>query len=141
VAKEDVERALAGIEAWNRGDLEDLVARTHPDLEWVSSGAVPGLDPVYRGRDGFRTFWRDFQQAWESIRIEVDEVHDCGDKVVLLFTFEARGREGLEVRRRWGNVQEFRDGLLVRNQTCADWETARRAAGLPASGPAPIPDA
>ena len=33
-------------------------------------GDLPDVDPVYYGHDGFRKFWRDFHEAWETLSME-----------------------------------------------------------------------
>ena len=88
------------------------------------------MDPVYRGHDGFRKFWRDFSDTWESILVSINELRDCGERVLALVTFEARGRDGLEVARQTGSVWAFRDGLAVRIENHRDWTKALEAAGL-----------
>jgi ketosteroid isomerase-like protein len=88
---------LRGIELWNAGDWEAALEDLEPDVEWHTSGDIPGFDPVYHGHDGVRRFWRAWTETWESIRIDVEEVIDRGDDVFLLARFRARGRDGLEV--------------------------------------------
>lgn len=130
MSRENVELARVSYDAWNRGDMDAMLATFHPDCEFVTSGVFPGLDPVYSGHDGFRKFWRDFPGTWESILISVHELRDCGERVLAFVTFEARGRDGLEVRRQAGSVFTFRDGLTVRVETHGDWTGAIEAAGL-----------
>jgi ketosteroid isomerase-like protein len=88
---------LRGIEDWNAGNWEAALEDLEPDVEWHTSGDIPGFDPVYHGHDGVRRFWKAWTETWESIRIEIEEVVDRGDDVFLLARFRARGRDGLEV--------------------------------------------
>jgi ketosteroid isomerase-like protein len=104
MSQENVEIVRRGIDAWNRGDVDEILVSADPDIEWRPSGLFPGLDPVYSGHDGYRKFWRDFYAAWNSIRISVRGLQDCGESVVALCTFEARGRDGMEVHRKPGSV-------------------------------------
>ena len=133
MSRENVELVRRAYEAWNRGDMGDMdamLAKVHPDVEYVTTGVFPGLDPVYRGHDGFKKFWRDFRGAFDSLLIEVHELRDCGEQVLLLITFNARARDGLEVRRQAASVATLRDGLVVRHENHADWTTALEAVGL-----------
>jgi len=102
----------------------------HPEFEYHTSGDFLGLDPVYRGHEGFRKFERDFRGAWESLSVVVDELHDQGDKVAVLGTFEAPGRDGMTVSRRIANVITFRDCLAVRIDAYGDWDQALEATSL-----------
>jgi ketosteroid isomerase-like protein len=130
MSQENVELVRRAIEAWNRGDLDAIVATLHPDVEYVTTGLFPGLDPAYHGHDGFRRFWQDFRETWESLSIEIHELRDAGERVLLLCTFNARGRDGLEVRRQVASVATIRDGLNVRHENYGDWTTALEAVGL-----------
>ena len=67
MSRENVELVRVGYEAWNRGDMDAMLAIFHPDVELVTTGVFPGLDPAYRGHDGFRKFWRDFRGTWASL--------------------------------------------------------------------------
>ena len=130
MSRENVEVVRAGFEAWNSGDMDAMLAVLHADFEYVTSGLFPGLAPVYRGHEGFRDFWRDFRETWDWLNIEIDEAQDADDRVVVLFTFHARSRDGLEVHRRFGNVWTFRDGFVSRCVAYGDWDEALEAAGL-----------
>ena len=116
--------------AWNSADMDAMLGFLHPQSEYVATGLFPGLAPVYRGHAGFRDFWRDFRETWESLRIEIEDVHDIEEQVVALLTFKARSRDGLEVDRPFANVWTFEDGLAVRVHAYGDWSDALQAAGL-----------
>ena len=130
MARENVEIVRQGHAAWNKGDMDAMLALLHPDVEFVTSGAFPGLDPVYSGHDGFKRFWRDFRGTWQSLHLAIHELRDCDERVIALVRFEARGRDGLEVARQTGSVWAFRDCLTVRVENHGDWTKALEAAGL-----------
>jgi ketosteroid isomerase-like protein len=130
MSQENVELVALTYDAWNRGDMDAMLATFHSDFEFVTSGMFPGLAPVYAGHDGFRKFWHDFSETWDSILISVHELRECGDVVLALFTFEAQGRDGLKVRRKQGSIFGFRDGLAVRVENHGDWTAALKAVGL-----------
>ena len=130
MSQENVEQLVMGFKAWNRGDMEAMLASLDPDIEYVATGLFPGMEPVYRGHEGFRLFWRDFREVWEALQIEVEEIRDLGERVAARLTFEGRGRAGLEVRREFGNVWTFRNGLAVQVKAYADWTEALEAVGL-----------
>jgi ketosteroid isomerase-like protein len=130
MSRQDVKTTRAVYEAWNRGDLDRVLTLLHPDHEFRTSGVYPGLNPVYRGHDGFRKFWRDFRDAWESLDIEVHEVRDLGERVVALCTFKGSARDGMVVERPAANVYRFRNRLVVRSDSYGDWHEALEAVGL-----------
>jgi ketosteroid isomerase-like protein len=130
MSQENVELVGRAYAAWNEPDLEAMLAILHPDFEYVTSGLFPGLAPVYRGHQGWTDYWLEFRRTWEKLRIEVNELRDLGDQVLTLFTFEGRGRAGLEAQRRFGNVWTIRDGLVLRLQGYESWEDTLEAVGL-----------
>jgi ketosteroid isomerase-like protein len=128
--RQNLELARFIMDAWNRGGVDAVLALCHPEFEYHTSGDFLGLDAVYRGHEGFRKFERDFRGAWESLSVVVEELDGHGDKVAVLGTFEARGRDGMTVSRRVANVITFRDGLAVRLDAYGDWDQALEATGL-----------
>jgi ketosteroid isomerase-like protein len=68
--------------------------------------------------------------AWQSLRLTINELRDCDDRVIARVTFEGRGRDGLEVDRQTGIVYTIRDGLATRIENYESWDEALEAAGL-----------
>ena len=134
MSQQNLELTRRAFEAWNRGDIDGVLALCHPELEYHASGLYPGLDTVYRGHEGFRKFERDFRATWESLSMEVERFEDHGDQVAVLGTFEARGRDGMSLRRRAANVVTVRDGLAARIDAYGDGDHALEAIG---DGPSP----
>ena len=130
MSQANVEVVQQAYSAWNDGDMDSMLALLHPSFEYVSSGLFPGLAPVYRGHEGWRHFWRDLRDPWESLRIVLHELRETREGVCSLFTFDGRGRDGLRVHRRFGNVWTFREGLVVRIQAYGEWAEALEAVGL-----------
>jgi ketosteroid isomerase-like protein len=130
MSQENVEIVRAANECWNRGDIEAMFTVMAPDFEWHTARDFPGLDPVYRGLEGWRKFDRDFREAFDSLQVVVDDWRHVDDKVVALATFHARGREGIELHRPIAWVTTVRDGKAVRGNVYNDWDQALEAAGL-----------
>jgi ketosteroid isomerase-like protein len=99
MSQENVEIVRAAFAAWNRGDLDAWLETFHPKVEWHKSGAFPGLETAYFGRDGVTNFWRQFRVGWEEIFLDVEEIIDRGEQVMVLFRFRAKGRDGIQVQR------------------------------------------
>jgi ketosteroid isomerase-like protein len=99
-------------------------------IEFHTSGAFPDLDPVYHGHEGIRKFWSDIRAPWQSLEIDIDQLHQSGDRVVALYDFRAVGRDGLSVSREAANVLTVRDDLALRIDAHASWDSALRSVGL-----------
>jgi ketosteroid isomerase-like protein len=130
VSEQSLELASRSYAAWSSGDLETWLSTLDEEVEFLTSGIFPGLEPVYRGHEGMRTFWEDFRSPWESLRIVIDHFRENGDQIVALYRFEAVGRDGLKVHREAANLITVRDGLAKHVEAHGSWETALEAAGL-----------
>ena len=115
--------------AWNRGDLEDLLARMHDDMVWrpATMANVEGDD--FHGHDGFTRFVERWREVWPTWDIEIEEIREVGDRVAVLGHVHARGRgSGLELDSPVAYVFEFRDDLLARGTSFFDHDEALAAA-------------
>jgi ketosteroid isomerase-like protein len=125
--EENVEVVRRSIDRWSAGDLEGFIANMSPELEWRTSGLYPGIDPVYHGHEGFRKFWHDFHDAWDTISMEMREVVAVDDWVAFSFHFDATARDGLRTGREQASVSRLRDGLLVYIENYPTWDEALEA--------------
>ena len=131
MSQENVELMRQGYEAWNRGDLEWQLAHIAADHEFRTAQLFPDTEAVYRGREGWRQFWNTFREPWETLRIEVERIEPIGDdRVLALYRFHGRGRDGVEVTLKYANLVTIVNGLATRNIAFADWGEALEAAGL-----------
>jgi ketosteroid isomerase-like protein len=70
-------------------------------------------------------------EAWESYHLEVERIHDLGDRVVAVVREVARGRaSGVEVDGRWGYVITVEEGLIVRIEAYRDAAQALQVGGV-----------
>jgi ketosteroid isomerase-like protein len=134
ISEQNVAIAKAAYDAWNKQDLESVLDRLHPDVEWEENDEVyPGLDPVYHGHEGFLKRQRDAFDAWEWFTVEDQEFIDAGDHVVVPLRLTAKGRHsGIEVQMTVCDVLTFRDGKVVRHRLYANRAEALEAVGLQA---------
>lgn len=127
-----VERYREAIEAWDRRDLVWILEQATPDFEFHTAQLFPGVEPVYRGREGMVRFWTTFiEEPWALLRIEIDEIKAAGpDRVLALLTFHGTEREGGdEVSVPYAHLATFRGDEVARIDAFSDWDEARRAAG------------
>jgi ketosteroid isomerase-like protein len=98
---EDRERIARRIaDAWNDDDVEAALAYAHPEIELDFRDKVffPGLDELYVGHDGFRSWWEANKEPWDYFRAELQRFICEGDRVVAPVHFQAKGRSsGVEV--------------------------------------------
>jgi ketosteroid isomerase-like protein len=132
MSQENVEVVRSAFDAWNRGDLDSVLAHLDADVEWEENPDVyPGLDRVYRGHAGFLKRQRDAFDAWEWFRVEDQEFIDAGDYVVAALRLKAKGRHsGIEVEMSVCDCFTFRDEKVVRHRVFTDRDEALKAVGL-----------
>jgi ketosteroid isomerase-like protein len=130
MSQENVENTRRGIDAWNRGDLDEWLAGFAPEAEFHTTGQFPDQS-VYRGRAGLERYWAEMHEAAEEMSITVTDMRAFGDKVFYAVTARGRGkRSGVPVEEPIWFISTFRDGLVVRLETYVDSADALEAAGL-----------
>ena len=93
----------------------------------------PGVAPVTypRGLPGLRAAWLDWLRQWASYRVEIEDMIDCGDRVLVVNRVRARRRaDAPEITLRRANVWTVHDQLIVHvdfNLAYADWLTSGAA--------------
>jgi ketosteroid isomerase-like protein len=119
-----------GHEAFNRGDPEPVIARSTPDVEWVTTGTFPGIRGVYRGPDAIRSWTETLRKEWSEFEVSIEEVlHDEEDMLVLAELLRGCGREsGAIVEMRIYSVYRFEDGKVRRREAFTEREAALEAA-------------
>jgi ketosteroid isomerase-like protein len=138
VSEENVDIARRAIEALNRSDLmvgggDPLPALREfcdPDVEWDFSRRA--IDPeIYHGYDGWLRIARQFGDAWQALRLEVEEAIDAGDDVVIFASMVGLSRAGISLSHTVAQVWTLRDGKIVRDRFFGEDRTAAlEAAGL-----------
>ena len=109
----NVEVVRAGYDAFNRGDMEAVLATLDPALEWWPATDEPITEP-YRGHDGYLGLVGDIREYVPDLQAEIEEITAVGDHVITCLRFWGRGRDsGIPVEIRETNVARFRDGKIV----------------------------
>ena len=124
----NVESVRRYFEALRRRDFDAAVAEWQPECEWLPD--TPGTVEVasYRGHDGLRSYYEEIADVFRSVRINLSELREIGDRVVALGDLQAQGRSsGLELSEQLGVVFQMRGGKIARAKSYRD-----RAAALAA---------
>ena len=133
MSEESIEIVRRLLDAWNRKDLEDILALIDPEAEYVNapSAVEPG---TRRGHDAIVVVMR---KQWEGIPgafQEIDRFHDRGDEIITEGRL-SRTMPGSDARisnpllMSW----KFRDGKVIRLEQLGagpDFPAALEAAGL-----------
>jgi ketosteroid isomerase-like protein len=132
----DIAKLISDDDAMTRYEAP-LLPLIHPSFE-------VNLDPGYaalsdktsarnlRGIDAFREMWRDWLSAWESFRLDVEDLVSLVDsRVLALVDMHARPKAGgIEMSLRGAAIWTLIDGQVSRIQLFLDRADALEAAGL-----------
>ena len=137
MARTNVELVRSAFEAWNRGEIEAFAEHVAEHVAWLEvSGRPEGEASERLGRDRLRQSLESLFEAWESYRLELERIHDLGDRVVAVVREVARGRaSGVEINGRWGYLITAENGQIVRVEAYRDPALALKMAGV---GDSPI---
>jgi ketosteroid isomerase-like protein len=125
----DVAQVCRDDELWARS-VTTFAPYFHEGYELVTTG-LPGGTTVAKGFDDNRASYLDWLAPFATYRQEVEEVIDCGDRVLLLV--RAFGRlvgSVQELSHAAAEVFVFRDGKIARIELYGNRARARKAVGL-----------
>jgi ketosteroid isomerase-like protein len=131
VASENVDIVRRLVELFERRDVEAELALMDPGVELAEWPEGP--DPkTYRGHAGVLQAAASWDEAWEWLQTDEDEIIDVGDgRVLWCGRTRARGRgSSVEVSTDTFNVYTLRDGKITKMEFFTSRESALRAAGL-----------
>jgi uncharacterized protein len=132
MSRETVELVKSAFEAWNRGDVAVFMDHLADDVVWLEvSGWLEQEGHEVHGRERLERNFVGLLDTWESYRLELEEVHDAGERVVVVVRELARGRSsGLEIDSLWGYLVTVNDRKLARVEAYRDPAAALAAADL-----------
>lgn len=126
--------ASRGVAATNRRDFEAVLPRYQPDAEIVPARELVGvgMEPRYRGHDGFLDMWKDWDSAWAGhAQWEPSELIDLGDRLLTFARMRGTGgASGIEVDTEVALLMTLKDGLVSREEHYLDMAVALDAVGL-----------
>jgi ketosteroid isomerase-like protein len=129
MSQENVELIRRAYQAYARNDA-DAYTYLHPEIEFHTYAASPAAG-IYRGRDAVRKYNEDLFEQFESVRIEIEEVVDAGERVVVMSTQHAVPKGGQqEIAVRMAEVWTIRDDLLTERHSYSTRDEALEAVGL-----------
>jgi ketosteroid isomerase-like protein len=130
VASENVEIVRRWVEAFNQRDVDAVIDTLDPEIELHEWPTAPGAQ-TYHGQEGVRQAVDSWFEAWEWMRVEIEDIVDLDDRVLITQYQRAKGRgSAAEVDIRTFNVYGFREGKVCRIELFTERDPALAAAGL-----------
>jgi ketosteroid isomerase-like protein len=121
------------IAAWNRGDLDGVIAELGEDHEWdLTRSDIPDEKEVHRGHDAYLGFARRWRETLGSTQLEIVEVKELPDgRLFTVLKHSGTGaHSGAEVARKSVQLLSFRGDKVTRTEVYGDLSHGRAAAGL-----------
>jgi ketosteroid isomerase-like protein len=121
------------VDAFNRRDVDLVVADLYPDAELHEWPEAPGAQS-YRGPDGFRRALEVWFDAWEWMEVVVKATEEVDERILVTLHQRAKGKGSeVEVEIESYNVYTFDDGKVTRMELFLNRDDALEAAGLTAN--------
>jgi ketosteroid isomerase-like protein len=134
MSRENVEIVRAIYDAVARRDAGTPFDLYAEDIVWDMSNSrrvAVNPQPVYRGHEEVRLFWRDALSVFETVDLDVTELIDAGDQVLAVITEREVGRvSGVPVETRHYAVWTVEEGKVTRMRVFDERQQAAEAAGL-----------
>src|SRR5881394_2614027 len=130
MSQENVELTLCINDAWNRRDVEAVVALWDPEGVWYPplEGVTEGR--TYRGHAGVRQYYEDLAEFSEESHAEYPDVHDLGDQVLGLGHLSMRFASGVELDQEVAFLHTWRNGKCVETRAWLSHAEALETLGL-----------
>ena len=130
MSQENVEVVRRGLEAFDRGELSEVLAVMTEDLEWrPPSFALDGVS--YSGHDGYTAWFEGLKTTWRRLELAWSLSDPGGQQVIGQLTGEFVGREsGTPIRQRFWIVYRLDGGKIAWMEAFASEQEALDAVGL-----------
>jgi ketosteroid isomerase-like protein len=129
MSQENVDKARAFIDAYNRRDYDAAIEWFDPEIDFV----LPARQRADSGRgpDHVIRFFEGIDETFDELRLLPQEFVDCGERVATRLRHHAQGKgSGMVLDEElYHQVMTFHGGRIVRIEYFADWDAALEAAG------------
>jgi len=118
-------------DAFNRRDIDGVVALSDPEIEVEDIPALPEAQ-AFRGHEGLRELLALNWEPWEAVVVEAERLIEVDDETVLMLT---RNRwtvreSGVEIVQERASIFTVRGGKITRARFYANQSDALQAAGI-----------
>ena len=129
MSQANVEVVQRLVDAYNRRDINGIIALADPDIEFRS--VFVAVEPIFRGHEGVRTYFQGLDDAYDHFQIVATEFIDAGAAALWAGHFDWRGKEsGARSTTQVACAMWLRAGKVFRIETFPDRTQALEAVGL-----------
>ena len=113
MSQENVEIVRRYFAAYDSGALDAIAEFWHPDIEWRAVEGYIDDVGVIRGPDGMRQYYGQWEETFDAIRPEIEELIEAGDQVVAVLRGGANKDSDAEIDIRYAVVISVREGKIA----------------------------
>lgn len=114
---DDLALLTAFAAAWNRHDLEGLLALVTEDCVFETAAGPEAHGARHQGKPALREAFPAAWRIWPDARWDAPVHVPAGDRAFSEWTFRGTDREGRATEVRGVDLFEIRDGLIARKDT------------------------
>ena len=103
--------ALAFNEAYNRHDVEGIIALLSDDCIFESAGPAPE-GAVYSGKNSITLFWQDFFLGSPQAQIKIEDIFGLGERCIMYWRYTWADSDGEEGQIRGVDIFRVKDGAI-----------------------------
>ena len=119
------------VDAFNGGDLERVLSRLHPEIDWALAEGHPYSPEgtAWRGHQELsENFFMRAAEDWDGFTVILEEVYEAGDHVIAEVRYTGRFKPtGARLAAQGCHVWRLLDGKAVRFQQYVDTAQLRDA--------------
>ena len=131
MSRENVEIVRRYLAAYDSGGLDVVAEFWHPDIEWRAVEGYIDDVGVIRGPDGMRQYYEQWEETFDAIRTEIEELIEADDQLVAIVRSVGRMKDSdAEIDIRYAVVISVRDGKIARGREYSTRQEALEAVGL-----------
>ena len=129
MSEENIELVRVFYDAWERQDIEYILANCDPEIVIVQPNEVPDAK-TYRGHTGVREAFEDWPRQWESFSAKLLRLIDVDEERLISVNRQTLSARGIDFDQEIAFLHTQRDGKALRVDMFLTVEQALRAAGL-----------
>jgi ketosteroid isomerase-like protein len=123
MSQENVDLVNGGYDDFNSGNVEGVIARFHPEIEWIEPGGGNAPSGTFKGPESVADkVFAAVPQNFEEFTCTVEAASDQGDTVVITARFKGKNKSGAVLDTQAEHVWEIRDGKIARMENKVDQE-------------------
>jgi uncharacterized protein len=121
MSQENVDLVRGGYDDFNSANIEGVIARFDPEIEWIEPGGGNAPAGTFKGPDSVANdVFAKVQENFDEFTCTVAEASDQGDTVLVTARFKGKNKSGAELDTQAEHVWEIRDGKVVRFENKVD---------------------